>query len=141
MMSFIKILSIAMCLNTSTPDTMFRVCSVADTIYITSDDVAQIDTFGLFHLTYHLSKEMCDSLDSMNYNSCQIYYHLKNKDWILLQEYEMRRARIPEGYYITTNFGTIVYKENRIHIGYNYPDKLKKNKRKFCKRYLTQPKF
>lgn len=140
-MSFVKILSIVISLNASTPDTVFRVYSVADTIYITSNDIVHVDTFGLFELTYHLSKEMCDSLDSMNYNSCQIYYHLKNKDWILLQEYEMRRARVPEGYSITTDFGKIVYREDCINIGYNYPDKLKKNKRRFRKRYLTQPKF
>lgn len=140
MMNFIRILSIAMCLSTNTPDTMFRVCSVSDTIYIKSNDIVQIDTYGLFHLTYHLSKEMCHSLYSANYNSCRIYYHLRNRDWILLHEYERRRARIPEGYYIITDFGTIVY-EDRIHIGYNYPDKLKKNKRRFRKRYLTQPKF
>ena len=36
----------------------------------------------------------------------------------------MRRARVPEGYSITTDFGKIVYRENHIHIGYNYPDKL-----------------
>lgn len=138
MMSFFKMLSIVISLNSSTIDTVFKVCYVADTVYITSNDVAQVDTCGLFELTYYLSKEMCDSIDSTNYNSCQIYYHLRNRDWISLQEYEMRRARIPEGYYITTDFGKIVYKKG-IHIGYNYPDRLKK--RKFCKRYLTQPKF
>lgn len=139
-MSLVKILSIFVSLSTSTPDTIFRVYSVADTIYITSNDIVQVDTYRLFQLTYHLSKEMCKSLDSTNYNSCQIYFHLRNRNWILLQEYEVRRARIPEGYYITTDFGKIVYK-GYIHIGYNYPDKLKKNKRRFRKRYLTQPKF
>ena len=141
MMNFVKILSIVISLNASTPDTIFRVCSVADTIYVTSNDIVQIDTYGLFQLTYHLSKEMCNSLHSANYNSCRIYYHLRNRDWILLHEYERRRARIPEGYHITTDFGTIVLKEDRIHIGYSYPDKLKRNKRRFRKRYLTQPKF
>ena len=140
-MNFVKVLSIVISLNASTPDTIFRVCSVADTIYITSNDIVQIDTFGLFQLTYHLSKEMCDALYSTNYNSSLIYYNLRNIDWILLQEYEIRRARIPEGYYITTDFGTIVCKEDRIQIGYNYPDKLKKNKRKFSKHHLIQPKF
>lgn len=139
-MSFVKILSIFISLNASTPDTIFRIYSVADTIYITSNDIVQVDTYGLFQLTYYLSKEMSDFVDSTNYNSCQIHYHLKNRNWILLQEYEMRAARIPEGYYITTDFGKIVYK-SYIHIGYNYPDKLKKNKRRFRKRYMTQPKF
>ena len=139
-MSFAKMLLVVISLNASITDTIFRVCSVADTIYITSNDIVQVDT-GLFQLTFHLSKKMCDSVDSTNYNSCQIYYHLKSRDWTLLQEYEMRKAKVPEGYYITTDFGKIVYKDDLIQIGYNYPDKLKKNKRKFSKCYLTQPKF
>ena len=80
-MSLVKILSIFVSLSTSTPDTIFRVYSVADTIYITSNDIVQVDTYRLFQLTYHLSKEMSDFVDSTNYNSCQIHYHLKNRNW------------------------------------------------------------
>ena len=73
MMNFVKILSIVISLNASTPDTIFRVCSVADTIYVTSNDIVQIDTYGLFQLTYHLSKEMCNSLHSLNTHWMMFY--------------------------------------------------------------------
>ena len=139
-MSFIKILSIVTCLCTNIHDTIFRVCTYNDTVFITSNDIVHVDTFSLFELSCLLSKEMSDSLRSLEYDSCQIYYHLRNKDWFLLQEYEIRSARIPEGYYITTDFGKIVYKENLIHIGYNYPEKIKR-KRNYLKRYWTRPKF
>ena len=139
-MNLIHILSAAMCLNVTPPDTIFILCSNTDTICITSNDFVSVDTFGLFQLTYHLSKEMSDSLSSANINSCQLLFKLRNKDWIMLQEYEMRAAKVPEGYYVTTDFGKIVYKEDCIHIGYNYPDNLKK-KNKDCKHYWTQSMF
>lgn len=140
-MNVINILSIAICLIINNPDTIFIVRSNIDTICIMSNDIDRVDTFGLFQLTYHLSKEMSDSLHSKNINSCQLLFKLRNKDWIMLQEYEMRAAKIPEGYYVTTDFGKIVYKKDCIHIGYNnYPDKLKK-KNIHRKRNWTRPVF
>ena len=138
-MNFIYIILVNICLSANASDTTFMVRSKTDTVYITSNDIVRVDTFGLFELTFHLSKEMCDFLNTMNYNSCQIYYHLRNKSWIILQEYEMRTARIPEGYSITTDFGKIVRKDC-INIGYNYPDKIKK-RRNYRKKYMIQPVF
>ena len=127
-MKFISVLSIAIYLSVNTPDTIFRVCSNIDTIYITSKDIVRVDSFGLFQLTYQLTKEMSSALHSANVDSCQLWFNLKNKNWILLQEYEKRAARIPEGYYVTTDFGNIVSEERTIHVGYNYPEKFKKRK-------------
>ncbi len=130
-MGFINILSIVICLNISTPDTVFKIYTYRDSIYVTSMDIIRIDTFN-FDLICHLSKEMSDILLPIKYDSCQVYF--RNKDWFLLQEYEIRGAHIPEGYYICTDFGKLMYKARVINIGYNYPKKIKK-KRNYCKRY------
>lgn len=136
-MCFIKLLVISMCLNSSTPDTVFRIVVNSDTIYVTSTDVVRIDTSN-FALRCHLTKEMSDILRLIKYDSCQVY--VKNNDWILLQEYEMRAARIPEGYHITTDFGRIMYQNGVIYVGYSYPEKIKK-KINYRKRYYTASIF
>ncbi len=137
MMCLIKILPIVMCLISSTPDTIFKIFVDGDTIYVTSADLVRVDTSN-FSLRCHLSKEMSDILRPIKYDSCQLF--IKNKDWILLKEYEMRAAHIPEGYHVTTDFGRIMYQDGIIWIGYSYPEKIKK-KRCFRKRYYTIPIF
>ena len=136
-MCLIKILPIVICLSTNTPDTIFKIFVEGDTIYVTSTDIVRIDTSN-FALRCYLSKEISDILHPIKYDSCQLY--VKNKDWILLQEYEIRAARIPEGYYIWTDFGRIQYEEGLIYVGYNYPEKIKK-KNNYRKRYYTTPIF
>lgn len=139
-MSFVKIILIIIYLKSGTQDTVFRVCTNNDTIYIMSDDIVSIDTLSLFSLNYHLSTEIARGLDSININLCQVYFNLKNKGWVFLQKYDMRSASIPEGYYVWTDFGMIMNEERVIHVGYNYPEKIKK-KRNFRKRYLTCSPF
>lgn len=129
-----------MCLESSSQDTVFSVCTNIDTIYIMSNDIVSVDTFSLFSLNYHLSKEMARRLDSININTCQVYFNLKNKSWVFLQKSEIRSASIPEGFYVWTDFGMVMNEKGMIHVGYNYPEKIKK-KRNFRKRYLTRSPF
>ena len=136
-MCFMKILSIILCLVANTPDTVFKIQTRVDTIYVTTTDIVYAAVSN-FDMSCHLSKEMSDSLLSLKYDSCQVF--VKNGEWIFLQEYELRAAHIPEGYYIWTDFGTIMYKEGWLHVGYNYPYRIKK-KRNYGKRYLTVPMF
>lgn len=139
-MGFVKIILIVMCLRSSSQDTVFKVCTSTDTIYIMSDDIVSVDTLSLFSLNYHLSTEMTKRLDSINNNPSQVHLNIKNKNWVFLQKYEIRSASVPEGYYVWTDFGIIKNEEGSIHVGYNHPEKIKK-KRNFRKRYLTSSIF
>lgn len=139
-MGFVKIILIIMCLRSSSQDTVFRVGTNTDTIYIMSEDIVSVDTLSLFSLNYHLSTEMLRRIDTSNINMCQVHFNLKNKNWVFLQKYEIRSSSVPEGYYVWTDFGMIINEEGSIHVGYNHPEKIKK-KRNFRKRYLTSSIF
>lgn len=134
-----KIIDLFLAANTT--DTTFKILTDRDTFYVTSEDIVHVDTVGLFSLTFNLSKEMANFLHMTTNPSCQIFLHLKNKEWVLLQEDEIRRTSTPEGYYITTDFGKIMWKKYQINIGYNFPIKVMKNIKQFRKRYLTQSKL